>query len=1397
MNITRLTLAVDSTQVRRASTELHGMQRSGQQAEKTVTRMGRQMESAARLATQAFVALGATLSVQQIIQYSDAWTQVNNQIRQVTGSERELVRVREELFRTSQDTNSELETTVRLYSEMFRATRDLHVEQSTVADVTRTINNLFLAGGKAASETAGAVRQLTQGLAAGALRGDEFNSVAEGAPRILDAIAQHLGMARGELRAFAADGGITAEILIDALSAYSDEAQRLADMTEETFGQKMVQARNNLTAFAGEADSLNGAVGLLGDGVVVLTRNLDTLLTVGLAASLSQSAVQMVHNTTASVAHGRALAEDATRSYTAAQAEERRMAAVVASTRATVTQIGAERQLETVRLQAQISSVGRTQSLARLAEIRQAEIALTRTLTAEEARLASAKATSTAAEKARTAAIRQGTFATQALTTATRGASAAMALVGGPVGLIAVAAGGLLMFANRSREAIESADDLAKRIAGGNDSLAAAFNKLTEAQLANQRADIAQQLRETEQEVERIQDRMARNQRNLSGLGIDVTRLPDSAPERRDFLRDAADIDTLNERAQVLLNTLEEINNVRSGASESIPGSVEAEEIEQASQAVARQIELLREHNSLLQSGVSVKEADRQIDEMRLSDRLKEQDATQTQIATYLELADAIRTATEEADKQAQAAKDEQARIESLGQQLDLFRAMADPLHELNSQLETLKEIFDAGLINEDELQKLSDFLSEAEQATGSIGSELEAMGKEGVKAFRVMQRSQEEGTRGWRNMEVAIQAANVAQAIGAVLNQANGDPYTAFGRMAVMAASVASLGVAVGNLSGGGSTAQDAQAAQGTGTVLGDSAAKSESILSATEITANATQELVGINRGMLSALQNLQMGIEGATRAVASSFQISPNVFTTNGGISLGGGSLSDLIDSPSAESFSEQFIWGDIRDRQSSALAEGTQQQISGIMESIAESVGSGAVALGLAADDVEQAIRSFEVRAQEISLIGLTPEEQQAELEAVFGSIFDGLAGSVVPFISDFQRMGEGLGETLARVATAVQVTDEAVSRLGFTAERASAEQFAHLSTALIEVAGGMDQFISDMESFVNSFATEEHKLATIQSDMERAFARVNLEIPETRDGLWELMQTLDAGTASGRAQIAALLELSDLADEYYKQLENSQREATQEAARVTNERERLERQLLQLTGDTEALRALELAALDDSNRALQQRIWAIQDEQAAVAEFTQTIRTELSGISGALSTLRGQSDPSGMRSGAMETLRNALLTGDLTGTGQAAQIAAQLSAEDFTSSEEFRREQARTVFLLDALEREGEQQISTAEQSLDVLESIDGGIDEMVESLAAFVRTGASSPIETAPINTGSSDLVRAFESIAELTRELQEMKRYMRQTTKNTGESRDQLERWNRDGLPEERDFSL
>lgn len=97
-------------------------------------------------------------------------------------------------------THAPLLETGNLFTRLATATKDLKVPQQDLLQFTEAINNALRLNGTSAAEASGAMLQLAQALGAGALRGEEFNSVNEQMPAMLDALAEYLGKTRGELK---------------------------------------------------------------------------------------------------------------------------------------------------------------------------------------------------------------------------------------------------------------------------------------------------------------------------------------------------------------------------------------------------------------------------------------------------------------------------------------------------------------------------------------------------------------------------------------------------------------------------------------------------------------------------------------------------------------------------------------------------------------------------------------------------------------------------------------------------------------------------------------------------------------------------------------------------------------------------------------------------------------------------------------------------------------------------------------------------------------------------------------------------------------------------------------------------------------------------------------------
>ena len=505
------------------------------------------------------------------------------------------------------------------------------------------------------------------------------------------------------------------------------------------------------------------------------------------------------------------------------------------------------------------------------------------------------------------------------------------------------------------------------------------------------------------------------------------------------------------------------------------------------------------------------------------------------------------------------------------GDVLEQFKVVPDATKDAESLIESLKKTIE----KEDIFGGVTDSINEALSA-------VQKLSKEGSKDYKHLGKAIEAVTlaQQFQATQEKINAAFEASASAAKITASGAEAQAAAAASASMAASlaaataglslVASAVSLLGSLGGEIETTFAAnQASQGLN-VWGD---KSESIANSIDITADATDKLVGINTGMLRALQSLQAGISGAAglsaRGVAATdFNFQANVSggllggkskVTDQGIEILGGIMSELIDDTMVMAYQEvkskKHVWSSSKTNVETQLIDDASDQFALVFDSLADTVFEAGSALGMNSAQLEKSINEFEIATTKISLKGLGIEEQQAEIEAVFSKIFDDLAADVIPFASDFQHAGEGIGETLTRLATEVSIAEFAAKNLGIELgdKLASPELFTQISDNLTNLTGGIESFAEKTASFVDDFAPETVKFTMNSDAITEQLAAVNLAVPESADAFYHLMTTLDGTTAAGQAQIAALLNVQDTAGDYYDLLEDRQDKAASKLA----------------------------------------------------------------------------------------------------------------------------------------------------------------------------------------------------------------------------------------------------
>lgn len=240
-----------------------GMRRAQATARRTGTDISRSLDQARRTTVIAFRAMagaaatfGLAQGVRAIMGYIDAAKQLEAQLRLATRESGNFAQAQSDVRRIAAETRSGIEETANLYAAFQRNARELGITQEQAARATQTVSEAFQISGATAAEAAGGLRQFLQGIQSGTLRGEELNSVLENAPRLARLLADALGVTIGQLRAMGAEGELTADKLIRALTDRRFTAGIDAEFRELpiTFDQAMTQVHNAAVVAFGAFD---------------------------------------------------------------------------------------------------------------------------------------------------------------------------------------------------------------------------------------------------------------------------------------------------------------------------------------------------------------------------------------------------------------------------------------------------------------------------------------------------------------------------------------------------------------------------------------------------------------------------------------------------------------------------------------------------------------------------------------------------------------------------------------------------------------------------------------------------------------------------------------------------------------------------------------------------------------------------------------------------------------------------------------------------------------------------------------------------------------------------------------------------------------------------------------
>lgn len=334
-----LRIVIDSRNAERnaraLASELDSIEKKGDFASKS-------MDSMSVATRQLAGYMAGVVTVGAAISKMDAYTGMQNRLKLVTQSQEQLNLAMSDTFSIAQKSYQSWDSVIQVYQRFSDNAKTLKIDMAKTAELTETVSKAVAISGTSTQAAEAALTQFGQALASGVLRGEELNSILEQTPALAKAIAQGMGITVGQLRSVAAEGKITGEVLVDALTKSKKSVDELFAKTDVTIGQSLQLLSNEVTKFTGEAGQSSGAANLLAGSIKLLSENLSLLVDAAVVGGIGYITKAILTKTvavhgaiTASVAQKAADTAEAQSSVVAATAKVNEAKAHLANVQAT------------------------------------------------------------------------------------------------------------------------------------------------------------------------------------------------------------------------------------------------------------------------------------------------------------------------------------------------------------------------------------------------------------------------------------------------------------------------------------------------------------------------------------------------------------------------------------------------------------------------------------------------------------------------------------------------------------------------------------------------------------------------------------------------------------------------------------------------------------------------------------------------------------------------------------------------------------------------------------------------------------------------------------------------------------------------------------------------------
>lgn len=186
-------------------------------------------------------------SAKGLVGMSDEASQIGARLNMINDGSQTTAELQNKIYKAAEESRGSYTEMASAVSKLQLLTGDTFKSNEEAIQFTGNLQKMFAICGTGAQESSAAMLQLTQALGSGKLQGDEFRSIMEACPMIVQTLAKHMGVSVGEMKTLASEGEITSEVMRAALLGATEEIDEKFQAMPYTWSQIWASIKNGFT----------------------------------------------------------------------------------------------------------------------------------------------------------------------------------------------------------------------------------------------------------------------------------------------------------------------------------------------------------------------------------------------------------------------------------------------------------------------------------------------------------------------------------------------------------------------------------------------------------------------------------------------------------------------------------------------------------------------------------------------------------------------------------------------------------------------------------------------------------------------------------------------------------------------------------------------------------------------------------------------------------------------------------------------------------------------------------------------------------------------------------------------------------------------------------------------